>query len=175
MPMNTLPSNHQTMLEVWQRHTYAEFVLKDADAALATMTEDPYVLIIPTGTSGVGKAGVRDFYADHFIPHLPADLKFVPISQIFAADHIIEETVARFTHTIAMDWMLPGVPAEGRKVELVMVSIIHFADGKVAYEHLYWDQAAVLAQLGVVDAPVAAAGISSVAQLLKLTAQNHID
>jgi carboxymethylenebutenolidase len=172
--MNTLPSDQQAILAVWQQHTYAEFVLKDADAALATMTENPYVLIIPTGTGGVGKAGVRDFYANHFIPHLPADLEFVPVSQIFAPDHIIEETVARFTHTEPMDWMLPGVPATGCKVELVLVSIIQFANGKVANEHLYWDQAAVLAQLGIVDAQVAAAGISSVAQLLKLTAQSQI-
>jgi carboxymethylenebutenolidase len=172
--MNNLTPENQALLAIWQKHTYAEFVLKDADAALATMTETPYVLIVPCGTGGVGKAGVRDFYANHFIPSIPPDLEFVPVSQIFAQDRIVEEAVARFTHTLQMDWMLPGLPATNRKVELVLVSIIQFADGKVANEHLYWDQAAVLAQLGIVDAPVATAGIASAAKLLELTAQNRI-
>lgn len=170
--MNTLTPENQALLAIWQQHTYAEFVLKDAEAALATMTETPYVLVIPAGAGGVGKEGVRDFYANGFIPAIPPDLEFVPVSQIFAHNCIVEESVARFTHTIQMDWMLPGLPPTNRKVELVLVSIIRFAAGKVASEHLYWDQAAVLAQLGVVDAPVAAAGLSSAAKLLELTAQH---
>jgi carboxymethylenebutenolidase len=45
--MHKLTPDQQAMLAAWQQHTYAEFVLKDADAALATMTENPYVLLIP--------------------------------------------------------------------------------------------------------------------------------
>jgi len=40
------------MLATWQQHTHAEFVLKDADAALATMTEKPYAFLISSGTQG---------------------------------------------------------------------------------------------------------------------------
>jgi carboxymethylenebutenolidase len=119
--MNNLAPYQQTMLATWQQHTYAEFVLKDADAALATMTENPYVLAIPSGTGG-----------------------------------------------LEMAWMLPGVRATGRRVELALVGIIQFDAGKVAHEHLYWDQATVLSQLGVLDHPAAAAGVGSAARLLKL-------
>jgi carboxymethylenebutenolidase len=90
------------------------------------------------------------------------------LSQTFGSDRIVEEFVIRFTHTLAMDWMLPGLPATGRKVELALVGIIQFQAGKVANEHLYWEQATVLSQLGVLDHPLAAAGAGSVAQLLKL-------
>jgi carboxymethylenebutenolidase len=77
--------------------------------------------------------------------------------------------VIRFTHTLKMDWMLPGVSATNRKVEFVLVGIVGFQGGKVASEHLLWDQATVLYQLGVLDHPTAAAGVGSAAQLLKLS------
>jgi carboxymethylenebutenolidase len=166
--MNNLTPGHQAMLQIWQQHTYAEFVLKDAAAALATMTEDPYVLCIPSGAGGIGRAAVHDFYATRFLPFVPPDFELTPLSQTFGDDRIVEEFVVRFTHSLDMDWMLPGVPATNRKVEFALVGIIRFHDGKVANEHLYWDQATVLAQLGILDNPVAAAGVGSAAQLLRL-------
>ncbi len=166
--MNELTPDQQTMLATWQQHTYAEFVLKDVDAAPATMTENPYVLAIPCGTGGVGRAGVREFYANHFLPNIPPDFELTSLSQTFGNDRIVEEFVIRFTHTLQMGWMLPGVPATCRRVEFALVGIIQFQAGKVANEHLYWDQATVLSQLGVLDHPLAAAGVGSAAQLLKL-------
>ncbi len=166
---NDLTPEQQTMLATWQQHTYAEFVLKDVAAALATMTENPYVLLIPSGTGGVGREGVHDFYANHFLPNIPPDIEAVPISQIFGKDRIVEESVFRFTHNLRMDWMLPGAPPTGRKVEFVLVGVIRFQNGKVANEHLYWDQATVLSQLGILDNPVAAAGVPSAARLLRLS------
>jgi carboxymethylenebutenolidase len=165
--MNNL-TPQQTMLATWQQHTHAEFVLKDADAALATMTENPYVLAVPSGTGGMGRIGVREFYARQFLPNIPPDFDLNSLSQTFGNDKIVEEFVIRFTHTLEMDWMLPGVPATGRRVEFAFVGIIQFDAGKVAHEHLYWDQATVLSQLGVLDHPAAAAGLGSAAQLLKL-------
>jgi carboxymethylenebutenolidase len=166
--MNKLTPYQQTMLATWQQHTHAEFVLKDADAALATMTENPYVLAIASGTGGTGRIGVREFYAHQFLPKIPPDFELTSLSQIFSDDRIVEEFVIRFTHTLGMDWMLPGLPATGRRVEFAMVGIIRFQTGKIANERLYWDQATVLSQLGVLDHPVAAAGGGTAAQLLKL-------
>jgi carboxymethylenebutenolidase len=166
--MNQLTPYQQTMLATWQQHTYAEFVLKDADAALATMTENPYVLAIPAGTGGTGRIGVREFYADHFLPKIPPDFALTSLSQIVSNDRIVEEFVICFTHLLDMDWMLPGLPVTGRRVEFAMVGIIQFQAGKIANERLYWDQATVLSQLGVLDHPAAAAGVGSAAQLLKL-------
>jgi carboxymethylenebutenolidase len=166
--MNNLTPYQQTMLATWQQHTHAEFELKDADAALATMTENPYVFAIPSGTGATGRTGVREYYAEQFLPYIPPDLELISLSQIFGADRIVEEFVIRFTHTLAMDWMLPGLPATGRKVEFAFVGIIQFQAGKIANERLYWDQATVLSQLGVLDHPLAAAGVGSAARLLKL-------
>ena len=168
LPMNTLTPDQQTMLATWQQHTYAEFVLKDADAALATMTAHPYVFIVPSGIVRVGRAAVHEFYAMQFLPNIPPDLEITSLTQTFGDDRIVEEMVMRFTHTVDMDWMLPGVPATGRRAEFALVGVIRFQAGKVANEHLYWDQATVLSQLGVLDHSVAAGGIRSAAQLLKL-------
>jgi carboxymethylenebutenolidase len=166
-----LTLNQQAMLTAWQQHTYAEFALKDPDAAVAVMTEEPHLLLIPSGTGGVGRAAVHKFYAEQMLPHLPPDLELEPLSHIFGDDRIVEEFVIRFTHTLRMDWLLPGLAATNRKVEFAFVGIIGFLGSKVASEHLYWDQATVLCQLGVLDHPTAAAGLGSAAQLLKLSPQ----
>ena len=166
--MNQLTPDQKTVLAVWQQHTYAEFALKDADAALATMTENLYVMSIPSGTGALGRAGVREFYARKFLPDIPPDLELTSLWQTFGDNRIVEEFVIRFTHTLDMDWMLPGVSATGRRVEFALVGVIQFEAGKVAGERLYWDQATVFSQLGIVDHPLAAAGLDSAAQLLKL-------
>ena len=132
------------MLANWQQHTYAGFVLKDADAALPTMTENPYVLAIPSGTGGMGRIGVREFYANRFLPNIPPDWELTSLSETFGCDRIVEEFVVRFTHTLQMDWMLPGVPVTDRGVEFAMALIIQFEGSKIANERLYWDQATVL-------------------------------
>jgi carboxymethylenebutenolidase len=167
--MNHLPPDHEIMLASWQQHTHAEFLLKDPDAALASMTDAPYVICIPSGAGGVGRPAVRQFYAEQFLPSIPADFELESLSQIFSHDRIVEEFVVRFTHSLRMDWMLPAIRPTGRKAELVMVVVIRFHAGKVAREHVYWDQATVLSQLGVLDRPIAAAGAGSAAHLLKLS------
>jgi carboxymethylenebutenolidase len=167
--MTHLTPEHKHMLSTWQRHTYAEFVLKDPDAALATMTDNPYVLLLPSGTGGVGRADVRDFYANQFLPHIPPDLELTSLSQTFGHNRIVEEFVIRFTHTVEMYWMLPGVRPRGRKVEVGLIGVVGFKSGNVAHEHIYWDQATVLSQLGVPSHPIAAAGCGSAARLLALS------
>jgi carboxymethylenebutenolidase len=149
--MTAQTANPHPLLAVWQQHVYAEFVTKDVEAALATMTEDAHVLLVPVGTGGRGKAEVRTFYANFFIPQVPPDLVATPISQTIGADSLVEEAVHTFTHSLPMEWMIPGVPPTGRRVEVAVVGIIQFREGKVAQEHLYWDHASVLAQLGLLD------------------------
>ena len=81
--MNEITPDRQKILAIWQRLTHAEFVLKDPDAALATMSEDPYVLCIPSGTGGAGRTGVREFYASQFLPSIPPDFELFSVSQTF--------------------------------------------------------------------------------------------
>jgi carboxymethylenebutenolidase len=169
--MTTLASDHRMMMSTWQQHTQAEFALKDVDAALATMTANPYVLFMATGTGGMGREAVRDFYANHFLPSIPPDFGLASVSQIFAQNHIVEEFIVSFTHTLKMDWMLPGLPITGRKTEFPLVGVIRFENGKVASEHLYWDQATLLSQLGILNSPVTTAGVGVAAKLLKRSTQ----
>jgi carboxymethylenebutenolidase len=168
LPMDRLTSYQQTMLATWQQHTYAEFVLKDADAALATMAENPYVLLIGCGIVRVGRAAVREFYANKFLPNIPPDFEITTVSQTFGDDRIVEEMAVRFTHTVDMDWFLPGVRPAGRKAELIVAGFIQFDGGKIAHEHAYWDQATVLSRLGVLNHPLAMGGMRSAAELLSL-------
>ena len=125
--------------------------MKDANAAVDTMTPDAYVNLVPVLTGGVGRERVREFYADHFIPKMPADMEIVPISRTIGWERLVDEMIIRFTHTIEMDWMLPGIAPTGKRVECPTVGIIQFRDGKIFSEHLYWDQASVLVQLGLLD------------------------
>ena len=165
---HNLTPDQQAMLGAWQQHAYAEFVLKDADAALGTMTKNPYVFLVASGVGRIGRAAVHEFYANKFLPKIPPDLELTSLSQTFGADRIVEEMVMRFTHTIEMDWILPGVRPTHRSVEFALAGIIRFEAGKIANEHLYWDQATLLSQIGVLDHPTVAAGIVSAAELLKL-------
>lgn len=138
-------------LEAWQRHCYFEFVKKDAKAALGAMSDDPHVLMVPLAIGGRGRGGVYDFYHDYFLAQLPADMTAVPISQVIGENILAEEAVYQFTRDQVMDWLVPGVPPTGKRVEAGVVGIITFENGKIASEHLYWDHASVLAQLGILD------------------------
>jgi carboxymethylenebutenolidase len=115
--MSDLTPDQQAMLATWQQHTYAEFVLKDADAALATMAENPYVFMISSGAARVGRAAVREFYTDHFLPQIPPDLEITSVSQTFGEDRLVKEMVMRFTHSIEMDWILPGLSSSSREAK----------------------------------------------------------
>jgi carboxymethylenebutenolidase len=139
-----LTPDQQTMLAMWPQHTHAEFVLKDANAVLATMIDNPYLICVPTGAGGEGREGVLDFYANHFIPHVPPDIELLPVSQVFGRDRIVEEMVVQFTHSLPIDWMLPGLPPTARKAAFLLVAVLGFRDGKSASEPIYWDQATVL-------------------------------
>ncbi len=109
------------------------------------MVEDAYVNHIPVLTGGIGQAALRQFYATHFIPKMPPDMAMTPISRTIGTDQLVDEMVIDFTHTVEIDWMLPGIAPTGRRVEVALVVIVRFRDGKLAHEHIYWDQASVLA------------------------------
>ena len=128
-----------------------EFTTRHTEDTLATMVEDAYVNHIPVLTGGVGKEQLREFYSKHFIPQMPPDTEMVPLSRTIGDDQLVDEMIFKFTHTIKMDWMLPGIAPTGRRVEIPLVAIVRFRDGKLAHEHIYWDQGSVLVQLGLLD------------------------
>jgi carboxymethylenebutenolidase len=158
---NIPPTSDQRLLnDLWDEHVRDEFVARDTDATLDTMVPDAYVNHVPVMTGGMGRGELREFYSRRFISKMPPDTEIIPVSRTIGSDRLVDEMIFRFTHTIEMDWMLPGVAPTGRRVEIPLVAIVHFRDRKLAHEHIYWDQASVLVQLGLLDAsalPVAGA------------------
>jgi carboxymethylenebutenolidase len=146
---STLTPEQQRLNDLWEEHLRDEFVTRDTEATLDTMVADAYVNHVPVMTGGGGREALRAFYSRHFIPRMPLDAEIVPVSRTIGTDRIVDEIIFRFTHTVEMEWMLPGVAPTGQRVEIAFVVIIHFRDGKLASEHIYWDQASVLVQLGL--------------------------
>ena len=144
-----------------------EFATHNTEDTLATMVDDAYVNHIPVLTGGVGKEALREFYSKRFIPQMPPDTEVTPVSRTIGTDQLVDEMIFKFTHTTRMDWMLPGVAATGRRVEVPLVAIVRFRDNKLAHEHIYWDQASVLVQLGLLDSnKLPAAGIETARKVL---------
>ena len=141
------------LLRLWEEHTSHEFVTHDTEATLATMVDDAYVNHIPTLTGGYGKPALRAFYSQDFIPTMPPDTKLSPISRTIGDNQLVDEMIFSFTHTQEIPWMLPGIPPTNRHVEVPLVAIVRFRDGKLAHEHIYWDQASVLKQIGLLTDP----------------------
>ena len=139
------------LAQLWEEHTRDEFVTRDTESTLDTMVEDAYVNHIPVMTGGQGREALRRFYSTDFIPSMPPDTALTPVSRTIGQDQLVDEIIFSFTHTQEMPWMLPGIPPTGRKVEIPLVVIVHFRDGKLAHEHIYWDQASVLVQIGLMD------------------------
>ncbi|MBM5791434.1 MAG: ester cyclase [Cyanobacteria bacterium M_surface_10_m1_298] len=144
----------------------------DLDATMATMVDTPHLLNLASGTGGQGADGVREFYATQLIGQFfPPDVEFIPISRTLDAERLVDELVIRFTHSETISHLLPGVAPTGRPVEMALVVIVGVKDGKVAYEHIYWDQAGLLAQLGLLDPAGLPVDPGTAGRLLALTAK----
>ena len=160
----------ETLRKLWEQHVQYEFTGRNTDDTLATMVDDAYVNHIPVLTGGVGREELREFYSKRFIPQMPPDIEMTPVSRTIGEDQLVDEMVFKFTHTIRMDWMLPGVAPTGKRVEVPLVAIVRFREGKLAYEHIYWDQASVLVQIGLIDAAkLPVAGVESARKVLDPT------
>ena len=141
------------LIRLWEEHTAHEFVTRNPEATLATMVEDAYVNHVPVLTGGFGKKALRAFYSQDFIPVMPPDTTLTPVSRTVGEDQLVDEMIFSFTHTQEIPWMLPGIPPTNRRVEVPLVAIVRFREGKLAHEHIYWDQASVLKQLGLITDP----------------------
>jgi len=169
-PNISLTLAQQRLSELWDEHVRYEFSTRNTEDTLATMVEDAYVNHIPVLTGGVGRDELREFYSKRFIPQMPPDTEMTPVSRTIGEDQIVDEMVFKFTHTIPMDWMLPGVAPTGKRVEIPLVAIVRFRDGKLAHEHIYWDQASVLVQIGLLDpAKLPVVGVESARKVLDPT------
>ena len=138
--------------KLWEDHLAGEFSTKDVEATLATMVEDAYVNHIPVHTGGRGKDALRAFYRDIFIPSWPDDLVQTSVNRVVGDGQIVDEIRTRFTHDRPMEWFLPGVSPTHKVVDIDIIVVVQFRDDKIASERIYWDQATVLRQVGLLGA-----------------------
>ena len=131
------------------------------------MADDAYVNHIPVMTGGLGKSALREFYSRRFIPGMPPDTTLTPVSRTIGEDQLVDEMIFSFTHTQEMPWMLPGVRPTNCRVEIPLVAIVRFREGKLAHEHIYWDQASVLKQIGLLtDRALPVVGVETARKVL---------
>lgn len=139
------------LVALWEAHCRGEFETRDVDAVMATMVTEPYVNHVPTMAGGVGHDELKRFYKYHFVGVNPPDFRLSPISRTVGADRLVDEFVVHFTHTTEIDWMLPGIAPTEREVSIPTVAVVQFDGDKLVHEHVYWDQASVLVQIGKLD------------------------
>ncbi len=161
---------HYDFSALWDKHCEYEFATRNVADTMATMVAEPYVNHIPTMTGGVGQKMLSRFYQNHFVNSNPPDTTLIPISRTIGATQIVDELLFCFTHTCEIDWMLPGIAPTGKRVEIPLVAIVKFRGDKLYHEHIYWDQASVLVQIGKLDPQgLPVAGIETARKLLDTT------
>lgn len=162
---DSVPEN--SLAETFDAHLDAEFTTMDLDATMATMTGDPYLIHVPVMTGGVGSDEVREFYRAVFIGHWPQDTTVQRISRTVGATQVVDELVMSFTHDVPIGALLPGVAPTGRFVRLAVCVVGGFVNGKLSHEHIYWDQASLLVQIGLLDpAGLPVVGVQQAEKLL---------
>ena len=155
---------------LWDKHCEYEFDTRNVDDTMATMVAEPYVNHIPTLTGGVGYRDLYRFYKHHFVNSNPDDTRLIPISRTIGDTQIVDELLFCFTHDREIDWLVPGIEPTGKYVEVPFVAVVKFRGDKLYHEHIYWDQATVLVQLGVLDPKgLPVAGRETAAKLLDET------
>ena len=139
---------------VWNEHLDAALTRRDLDAVLATLAPEPAVLHNPAGTGATGAEAVRRFYAEGFLPHLPADLTVSRISRTVDRWRLVDEATVSFTHDRELPWLLPGAEPTHRRAEVLAITVVTFERRKIRSVRMLWDQVTLTAQLGL---PVLAA------------------
>ncbi|KAK4547327.1 hypothetical protein LTR36_000983 [Oleoguttula mirabilis] len=134
---------------IWEEHTRFEFAERAVEKTMGTMVQEPYVNHVPTMTGGIGREKLTNFYRHHFIFNNPADTNLELVSRTVGIDRVIDEFIFSFTHDRMIDWLLPGVPPTGIYVEIPFTSIVNIRGDRLFHEHISWDQATVLRQLGL--------------------------
>ena len=155
------------MVEMWEQHTAYEFQHRDADLAVSTMVVDATVMHLPTMSGGVGKEYLRRYYADVFIPGIPADTTSEPIARSVGDCVIVDQFIMRMTHDRDIPFLLPGLPPTGQSLEVPTVVVVKFRDDLMEGERLYWDQASVLSQLGLIDRGLPVADVTEMSCFLR--------
>lgn len=149
--MTDLTPRQQTLAQLWEEHLRHEFETQDPSETIDTMVKNAYVNHVPVLTGGSGREELLDFYAKYFIPQMPPDGEMKPVSRTIGHDRLVDEFIFEFTHTVRMDWLVPGVEPTGKHAEIAVIVVVEFKGDKLACERIYWDQASLLVQLGLLE------------------------
>ena len=136
---------------LWDSHLLSKFTDRDAAGTLSTLSPGATVTHIPTLTGASGEQALRRFYQEFFIPGTPPSLRVTLVSRTVGVDRIVDEVVLGFRHTCEIPWMLPGVAPTDMEVEVPIVTVVAVRAGRLVREHVYWDQASVLVQVGLLE------------------------
>jgi carboxymethylenebutenolidase len=167
---NKMKRKRHNLGAISDKHVEYEFEDPDVEATMKTMVKEPYVHHVPVLTGGNGYNGVRDFYTKQLVGKMPANTKIKHISRTVGRDQVVDELILSFTHDREIKFMLPGIPATGKYVELPHVVVMTFDVNKIAHEHIYWDQASLLAQIGLLDSKqLPITGIEQARKILELS------
>src|SRR5438445_783576 len=167
MTVDSFTTEEQHLIDLWERHMSCEFAERDAAATVATMSAENYVNHVPIMTGGRGREEMLEFYGRHFIPKMPADTEITPVCRTVGQGRVVDEMIFKFTHDTEMDWMLPGIPPTGRRVEVPLLVDAQLGRDEVICERIYWDMAAVLVQLGLLDpSSLPVAGVATARKVL---------
>jgi carboxymethylenebutenolidase len=147
----SIKRKRSSLAAVFDKHIKHEFQDHDVDATMKTMVGEPYVHHVPMMTGGIGYDSVYNFYKNHFVGKMPDDTKIEHISRTIGKGQVVDELILKFTHTREIEYMIPGIAPTGKYVEIPHVVVMKFVGNKIAHEHIYWDQASVLVQIGVLD------------------------
>lgn len=161
----------QDLAALLEDHRKAELEARDVEGTLATMTESPYIFFIATLTGGNGVEAVRKFYTT-MLSQLPSDMQWIPLSRTMGRDQAVIESILSFTHDIAVDWILPGIPPTGKRVQIPMAIVFSYENSKLKSERVYWDLASTLVQLGLLNAPDLPVSAAEAAQTLPTLIKN---
>ncbi|KAE8382278.1 hypothetical protein BDV26DRAFT_278077 [Aspergillus bertholletiae] len=110
--------------KIWDEHTWYEFGDRSVEKTMATMVQEPYVNHIPT-------VGLRMH------------------TRTIGTDRIIDEFIFGLTHNKEIDWLIPGIPPTGKALRIPFTSVVNIRGDRLYHEHIAWDQATVLVQLGL--------------------------
>ncbi|GAB1207178.1 hypothetical protein APSETT445_005890 [Aspergillus pseudonomiae] len=135
--------------KIWDEHTWYEFGDRSVEKTMATMVQEPYVNHIPTMTGGIGRARLSKFYLENFIFNNPSDTALELISRTVGTDRIVDEFIFSLTHNKEVDWLIPGIPPTGKALRIPFTSVVNIRGDRLYHEHIAWDQATVLVQLGL--------------------------
>jgi steroid delta-isomerase-like uncharacterized protein len=133
------------------RAIYDAFSQGDIERALQGASEDIEIVFIPTGQTFRGRQGFAEFMRGHKAAF--PDVRIEVTNQIVADGGVVNEFMARGTHTGPLATPTGTIPPTGRQVTFTVCEVCQFKDGKLTRLHTYQDMVSLLRQLGLIGEP----------------------